>query len=187
MERDDTNEHLERVSLAARDATAELEPEGDFTERTMTAVRQADAADDPFADLWASIADRTDMIQPRAALTSRIMDAVQIAAAESRAGSDIDPLERIAMRTARLDASPGFDDRVMKRVRSSARTSSASRSDERVGFAGSATREGLARNGVRALFAAAAVAAAAMIYAGVSERNLDSDVLANMDPVDLGE
>ena len=176
MEREREDEQLERVSVAARDATADLEPTAEFTERTMSAVRQADAADDPFADLWASIADRTDGLAPRADLTSRVMAAV---AASDTASTDVDPLERLALRTARLDASPGFDDRVMKRVRRAA-----SRSDER---RADATREGLARNGIRALFAAAAVAAAAMIYAGVSERNLDADVLANMDPVDMGE
>jgi hypothetical protein len=196
MERDDTDDTLDddseddgrlaRVSLAARDATAELEPASDFTDRTMSAVRhvrrETDAADDPFADVWASIADRTDALAPRSDLTSRIMNAVRGAAADVM---DVDPLERIALRTERLDASPGFDERVMKRVRGSARARGAtSRPDERYAVA---TREGLAKNGVRALFAAAAVAAAAMIYAGVSERNLDADVLANVDPIDMGE
>lgn len=174
MEREREDEQLERVSVAARDATADLEPTAEFTERTMSAVRQADAADDPFADLWASIADRTDGLAPRADLTSRVMAAV----AET-ASTDVDPLEQLALRTARLDASPGFDDRVMKRIRRSSARRSFDPAD--------ATREGLARNGIRALFAAAAVAAAAMIYAGVSERNLDADVLANMDPIDMGE
>lgn len=171
MERDDLDEDLDRISQG----TEELAPRDGFTSRVMGAIVAADAEDDPLADAWASLADRTAGLEPSPRFTARVMDAVL---AESAAPAD--PLEVLARRTDHLDASPDFDDRLMTRIRRESHA--APRRDKRT-----ALGDGLARNGLKALFAAAAVAAAAMFYASYSERDLDADVLASVDTVEAGD
>lgn len=173
MERDDSDldEDLDRISRGTED----LAPRDGFTSRVMGAIGDADAEDDPMADVWAELAERTADLEPSGAFTDRVMSAVAAAAA-----TPADPLESIAQRTAHLDASPGFEDRVMARVH---RTSRVQRVERRRGGLG----EGVAKNGLKALLAAAAVAAAAMFYASTSERDFEADVIASVDTVEAGD
>lgn len=169
----DLDEDLQRISRSTED----LAPRDGFTSRVMGAVGDADAADDPMADVWAELGERTAALEPSRGFTDRVMSAVLAAAV-----APIDPLESVAERTALVDTSPGFDDRVMARVR---RTSRVQRIDRRSGRGG--LGEGLAKNGLKALLAAAAVAAAAMFYASSSERDFEADVIASVDVVEAGD
>ncbi|MFO0613810.1 MAG: hypothetical protein U0414_14555 [Polyangiaceae bacterium] len=169
----DLDEDLERLS----EATSDLAPRGDFSSRVMAAIaraeteeRDASEAGVPIESQGAAFAARTEALEPRAGFTDRVMGAVRVAAAEVDAE---EPLDRIARRTEHVDTTAGFNERVMDRVR---------RQSERRGLG-----EGLSRNGLKALFAAAAVAAAAMFYASYSERNLDADVLTSVDAVEAGD
>lgn len=170
MDTDDLDE-LNRLS----DATADLAPRAELTARVMSAVADAEAESDPWvastSELWASIAERTAELSPSPQFSANVMAAIHQAKAEN----EHEPLELLAARTRHLEPRAGFEDRVMRRVRRVP-----ARPARGLG-------EGVAKSGIKALFAAAAVAAAAMFYASYSEKSLEADVLASVDTVEMGD
>lgn len=134
-----------------------------------------------------ALAAMTEGLEPEAALE----DAVLLAAA-AEATSDLDPgaafdaavldsveVERLAQRTDDLAPDAAITDAVMARIGSQVAGEAEPRS--------SSTWPGVVRSARAALVAAAAIAAGTVLYAGYVESTFDSDVMANVDVVEVGD
>jgi hypothetical protein len=114
-----------------------------------------------------ALARATDGIRPGDGFTEAVM-------------SEVDPLARAALGTNGIRPAEAFTDAMVE-----AATASGARAQSRfyrVGWA-----EGVLRSGRAAVALAAAVAAASVIVSTLQDRDLDSDVLASTDFVEVAE
>jgi hypothetical protein len=132
--------------------------------RELAALTEGLRPDDALSDevLLAAAAEATRDLDTGSGFDSALMDAVQ--------------LEHLARRTEGLGPHARLTDEVMARIAADAE---APRS--------SAPWPGLLRSGRAALVAAAAIAATTVLYAGYVETTFDSDVIANVDAIEVGE
>ena len=121
-------------------------------------LRPDEALDDAVTLL--TLAEATVDLDATADLTSGVMDAIEI--------------EALAQRTASLEPGDTFVDAVMGQVKAQAPASSGA-------------WPALWRSGRAALVAAAAVAAGFVAYAGYVQSAFDSEVLANVDSIEVDE
>ena len=161
-------------------ATSGLRPSEDLTDAVMARIADVNVASHSDA-LLTKLARSTDGLEPSNAFADSVMMSVLSAesTSESLAAKDDshDALERVARLTADFSVPESFVNAVMDRL-----PSAASSRRPRWAFADVVTRTGRA-----ALFMAAAVAAACVIFSTYAERRLDADVVSSVDPVEVNE
>lgn len=124
-----------------------------------------------------ALARATEELAPSDAIVDAVMRRV------TAADEDVDgKLATLASATASLDASPALGDAVMLRIDAIAIEGGAASSKQRIALA-----DGLVRSGRFALFFAAAVAAAAVLYASWTETRVYDEALVTADSIEVGE
>lgn len=134
-----------------------------------------------------SLADATDRLSPTDELTDAIMArvaAVAVDASERGAhdehgeSADVDAkLSAMADATRDIDLAPGFTDALLRVLDEAPRTSKRPL----------AFFDGLARTGRTGLFVAAAIAAAAVVYASWTERRVYDETMVSADTIEVVE
>lgn len=165
---------------ALTQATEALRPTDDLTESLMARI----AFDDSMPEL-ARLAQATSTLEARADFVDATISLVLAElghSGEQGAGAPVArSVEDLAQLTADLEPTAGFTEVVMESLKNDAASSSVPAPSVR------GIWSGVARSGGAALFVAAAVAAACILFSSYTERRLDTDVMASVDPVEVSE
>jgi hypothetical protein len=165
---------------ALTQATEALRPSDDLTESLMARI----ASDESMPEL-ARLAQATSTLEVRADFVDATMALVLAELGHSGDHDAAPPMARsvedLAQLTADLEPTAGFADVVMQAVKNDAAPSSAPSPS------GRGIWSGVTRSGGAALFVAAAVAAVCVLFSSYTERRLDTDVMASVDPVEVSE